>query len=175
MVAEITQVLTIIGPTCAGLWILYQYVDQKREKNKADAVNEAHLAETRRFESRKPFLELKLKSYLEISEIVGMLVSEQPGTEMWKAALKRFWSYYWSQLSIVESAEIEKIMVSIGDCLDAYGASSSDDEHTKLQNNVYLLAHQIRKEVESDWKQEETRPLIDGQKSAVAMPLKEER
>jgi hypothetical protein len=163
MIADAIQLLSIMTPVGGGLWAFYLYIDQKRERNKADAFNSAHEAETRRFESRRPFLELKLKTYIEISQIVGELVSERIASTNWAEAEKRFWSFYWSQLSMVESQEIEDVMVELGKCVERCRASTNEDDKHDLRDNSYDLAHQIRREIESDWQSS----VVNGEKDSA--------
>jgi len=144
-IRELGILTPIVGTVMSGLWIW-------RNKSKAAAAIAAHEAETRWFESRRPFLELRLKTYIEISQIVGELVSEPINSDQWKAAAKKFWSFYWSLVSIVESLEIEKIMEAMGKCVETYSATMAAQGKNDLESNVFTLAHQIRREIESDWR-----------------------
>jgi hypothetical protein len=167
MIAEIGQTLGIVATVCGGLWVLYQYVDQKRQKNKADAESAAHEAETRSLESRKPFLELKLRLYVETTQVVGKLVAEPIASEEWRNAEKRFWSLYWSELSMVESESVEFTMIAIGKSVRACRETGEEAKKTGLRNGSYKLAHQIRAEIETDWSGE--RFVMDGQKRIAAI------
>jgi hypothetical protein len=165
MLDQVIDLLKVVAPVGGGLWAFYLYIDQKREKNWEQAKDAALRTETSSLESRRPFLELKLKTYIQTAEIVGELVSEPIDSPEWNAAEKRFWAFYWSQLSIVESKKIEDIMIELGKCVEHCRASKDDSAKARLKDQSYDLAHQIRREIQSDWHV----PAMDGQKRLAAI------
>jgi hypothetical protein len=59
---------------------------------------------------------------------------------------------YWSELSMIETPEVEKAMIVPGTALSAYKAAPNDKEaNIVLDNSIYGLAHAIRKGIESSW------------------------
>jgi hypothetical protein len=84
--------LTAIG---GGVWIVITFMRSQRD-----------LVATRLFESRKPFLEHRLKLYNEAAQVAGKLVTENYGSSEWNKAIYRFWELYWSELSAVEDSKV---------------------------------------------------------------------
>jgi hypothetical protein len=132
-------------------------------------------ARIRRFESRKPFLELQLRLYIEISEVLGRLNSGVLGTPEYEAAEKRFWSLYWGELGVVESRRVEELMIDIGKALKLCRENPSrESSMSDVRTGSNQLAHAIRHEIETAWGAEaKAAAVIDGQKSlrAKGQPL----
>jgi hypothetical protein len=69
-------------------------------------------------ESQKPFLERQLQYYFEAIKVSSQVATYQTG-DKFEDAKRRFWEVYWGELSIVETADVEKYMVLIGETLRA--------------------------------------------------------
>jgi len=130
--------LTAIG---GGVWIVVTYMRAQRE-----------LVATRVFESRKPFLELRLKLYSEAAQVAGKLVSETYGSSEWNKAIFRFWELYWSELSAVEDANVEAAMVALGKVIGKIATSGGKQPHQReLEAATYRLAHAVRDGLVAEW------------------------
>jgi hypothetical protein len=151
LITTATPLVTILTTIVGALWAFWLFTVSQRQKNTADAEDAARRAETRKLESQKPFLELKLKIYVEATQIMGALIGEPVNTPAWMASYRKFWSFYWSELSMVESEEIEQIMIKLGDAVKEYHDSDGERAKLKLRNRSYELAHQIRTEIELAW------------------------
>lgn len=132
--------LTAIG---GGVWIVVTYMRAQRE-----------LVATRLFESRKPFLELRLRLYSEAAQVAGKLVTETYGSSEWIKAIFRFWELYWSELSAVEDANVEAAMVALGKVIGNIATSGAKQPHQgELEAATYRLAHAVRDGLVPEWAQ----------------------
>lgn len=167
---EILKVWVPVATTGAGgLWAFWLYVDHKREKHRAEALEAERANRTRSLESRRPFLELQLRLYVEAAQVVGQLVSQQFGSTSYKEAEKRFWALYWSELSMVESQEVENQMVLVGNVVELL-RERGDEESFKpqLRDAAYDLAHIIRREIETAWTANPTVVMDGGKRFSTA-------
>jgi len=97
-------------------------------------------------------LEKQLLLYFEAAEVAGRFSTLKPGNKRWNDNENRFWQLYWSELSVIETPEVEIAMVALGDALPEYKAAPNDTEkNAALDNAIYDLAHAIRKGIESGW------------------------
>lgn len=105
-------------------------------------------AEQRLLESRRPFVELRQKLYLEALQAAEVLATPEAHTlDESAAAKKRFWELYWGELSLVESSDVEVAMVKLGKVLDP----SVNVELTEAQERTYDLAHVLRDSLKATW------------------------
>lgn len=136
-----------------AIWALYKYLDHQEEVQRNAKIQSENLAITRRIEAQKPFLEKQLRLYFEAAEVAGRLATLKPENEKWETNENRFWQLYWSELSVIETSEVENAMVAIGDILPAYKAAPKDVQtNADLDNAIYDLAHAIRNGIESGWR-----------------------
>ena len=132
--------LTILGTTIVtivmALWTLY------------------HFLATRRMEARQPFLNKQLELYFRAVAVVGKFAALEPiKDDVWKKNEDEFWALYWSELSVVESAEVEAAMIKVGKAVKAYRQEPTDKQKKKvLENASYDLAHAIRKSISRGWR-----------------------
>jgi hypothetical protein len=106
----------------------------------------ADQAEKQQIEAAKPFLQLRQKRYEEAVRTSGVLANPSNHTpEELKAAEKRFWELYWSELSLVESQEVETAMVELGKSITGKAPL------TERQTASYNLAHDVRASLLSSW------------------------
>jgi ribulose bisphosphate carboxylase small subunit len=157
--------LKIIGVvvTLGGfLWGMWTYSDTKRRELAREDRAAAQLAETRRIEATKPFLERQLKLYTEASQVAAMLATTQDETEKLKAR-RRFSALYWGELVLVESKEVEDAMEKFGDCLRA------NCDQRELQRRSLSLANTCRDSLAVSWgvKEWETQAFL---RSALKKP-----
>jgi|tagenome__1003787_1003787.scaffolds.fasta_scaffold20773098_2 hypothetical protein len=130
--------LTAIG---GGVWIVVTYMRTQGD-----------LVATRLFESRKPFLELRLKLYSEAAQVAGKLVTESYGSSEWNKAIFRFWELYWSELSAVEDTNVESAMVGLGKVIGKIATSGAKQPHQdELETATYRLAHAVRDGLVAEW------------------------
>jgi hypothetical protein len=148
LIETMLPVVTAVG---GGLWAFYVYLDHKKESDRAHQLQAKKDATTREIESRKPFLELQLRLYLDAVKVAGLLVSEDVSSDSWRNMVKRFWALYWSELSMVESEAVERAMVEIGKVLKNIEMTGSQTQ-ADLQPLVYNLSHIVRREIETAWR-----------------------
>jgi hypothetical protein len=159
LIAGLLPAMTAI---VGGLWIVVTYLDHQKEVQ-ADAKSRDKLAaDTRRVESQRPFLEKQLALYFETAQIAGRLIALTPDDNIWGVVEQRFWTLYWSELSMVEDEGVEKAMVDFSKKLFDYTAVRKmmkehnqpfdEMEHKRALSGASLeLAHAIRKSIESGW------------------------
>jgi hypothetical protein len=134
----------IFGLLLGGVFTFYKYVDDQR-------VQQDKQAQTRLLETQQPFLQKQLDLYFETVKVTGALVTEPMDSKEWQAAERRFWSLYWSELSMVEAGDVEATMVRLGAQLDRYKGKPDDATMSVLKTCVYDLAHVIRRAIEVRW------------------------
>ncbi|MBR0753903.1 hypothetical protein JQ604_17095 [Bradyrhizobium jicamae] len=138
-----TLFVSAMSAIAGAVWIVITYIRTQRD-----------LAATKLFEARKPFNELQLKLYTETSQVAAKLVSSAYGDEKWNQAIFRFWELYWSELSMVENAWVEKAMVDVGAVVGKIAVSGDKHAHRdELENAIYELAHALRDGLSPEWTQ----------------------
>jgi hypothetical protein len=143
--------LPVIIAAATGIWALLQFLEHRKEIARQDRVEAEKDSRTRQIESRKPFLELQLKLYVETAQISGKLASLDVTSKEWKEAAIRFWALYWSELCMVESQKVEDAMVKLGDAVQACQDSGDNELRVDVKNHSIDLAHILRKEIETAW------------------------
>jgi hypothetical protein len=138
------KVLGIVGVVISFLWGVWQWKDKSEQELKQRSSEAVRLAETRRLEATKPFLERQLKLYTEASQVAAQ-VATQGGSEAGKKARVRFWELYWGELALVENREVEAAMKQMGDAISA-GAAETDLKRLSLR-----LAHACRASLDLSW------------------------
>jgi hypothetical protein len=142
-------VLTVVG---GALWGLFTYVDHQKEMAGQAAQQENKQTAARLLEAQRPFLEKQLALYFETAQVAGKLVTLKPGSTEWDNNETRFWQLYWSELSMVESQDIESAMVKVGQNLTDYkNAPIREENRRTLDVSVYELAHAIRNGIKTTW------------------------
>jgi hypothetical protein len=147
-------VLTVVG---GALWALYTYLDHAKEAAKTLALSEKNLAiernaqseresRTRLIEAQKPFLDKQLNLYFETSQVVGRLVTEDLSSSNWTKDRARFEELYWSELTMVEHAEVASAMVEFRSVL-----RSNPINMDTLRTSALTLAHALRRGIEESW------------------------
>ena len=110
-------------------------------------VTRAKDAEARRIEAIRPFLELRQKMYMEAVHAAAVLSNpDTHGEEEMKVARKRFRELYVSELSMVESPEVEAQMVELAKKIDP-----ELTEFTPAQDAAYKLSHALRNSFIESW------------------------
>jgi hypothetical protein len=147
-------VVVVAGLWTAGTWLYMQ--QQQQRAASAIAIRE----------SQKPFLERQLAFYFEAARVTGKLATltpnksvanqDQPVSEDWAWARRRFWELYWGELAAVESPEVARAMVQFGNglheiekCVDK--GDSCIGRQDSLTGASIQLAHQIRESIEKGW------------------------
>ena len=110
----------------------------------ATAREQQRVAETRRIEATKPFLERQLALYTEATQVASIIGTSQNTADVAKAKV-RFWRLYWGELGLVEDKDVEGAMKRLGDALSAL-ASQDDLKHYSL-----ALAHACRVSLDRSW------------------------
>jgi hypothetical protein len=163
LLALIQGLLPTMTAIIGGLWIVFTYLDHQQDAQNAAASRAKQEASTRRIEAQRPFLEKQLSLYFETAQVTGRLVTLSPDDEKeWQRIESRFWSLYWSELSLVEDKIVEEAMVKFGARLNDYTSDrKKTNEHNQPFNDAekkrplyqaaFELAHAIRASIETGW------------------------
>lgn len=84
------KVFGIVGVVISFLWGVWQWKDKSEQELRQRTSEAARLAETRRLEATKPFLERQLKLYTEASQVAAQIAT-QGSSEAGRKARARFW------------------------------------------------------------------------------------
>lgn len=137
----------LVAPILAALtfaWGIYTYGETARKQSEAISADAAKLAETRRIEASKPFLDKQLKLFSEATAATAVISTSVDAVEIGKARI-RFYELYWGELAMVERGSVERAMVKFREALDA-GRPQKD-----LQGLSLILAHACRDELGAAW------------------------
>ena len=98
------------------LWAIWTYGDTRRSEIDQREQADQRIAETRRVEATKPFLERQLRLYTEAAQVAARIATsrDQSATD---EAVERFWQLYWGELALVENEAVEGAMKAFGDGL----------------------------------------------------------
>ena len=127
------QTVTISIAVLTFLFGVIQYFRSERTKQ-----------DDRRIEAARPFLELQLKLYQDVTGAASTIVTSQVAAERDAASL-RFKRLYWGQLSMVEDTSVEAAMVNFASALDE-GADLESLQIASLE-----LAHACRASLSRSW------------------------
>lgn len=149
----LTMTLPIMAAIVGGLWTVHVYMENQAAalaRAEKEAVQQRDLRE---FEAQRPFLEKQLKLYFETAQLVGTLVTAAPNeSTKWSDWETRFWQLYWSELSMVESRNVESAMRRLGGVLSRYTSDPQPEVRQVLQVCAYELAHEIRDSIAERWR-----------------------
>ena len=142
---DVIKLLTAIGAVGSFFWGIWVWRDKSNKEIYQAKVEAERLAESRRIEATKPFLERQLRLYTEASQVTAKIATSTNEKEL-ADAKKRFWQLYWGELALVENQEVEAAMVKLGRAL----------EHSSPQNELIKqlslkLAHACRKSLDLSW------------------------
>lgn len=124
----IPTALAALGATISFCWGIWTWRVAQRDKLDAIARENERLAQTRRVEATRPFLERQLELYSEAARVCAQLASAPDNAQ----ASGRFWELYWGELALVENKDVESAMVSFGQALHYMPEDASELKHRAL-------------------------------------------
>jgi hypothetical protein len=125
-------------------WGIYTYGDTARQTLAQAEVETQRLAETRRIEATRPYLDRQLVLYTEATTVTATIATSTDPKEIAKAT-KRFKELYWGELSMVEHGQVEGAMVGFSRALEATA------DRSVLEQKSLALAHACRDELAASW------------------------
>src|SRR5262245_27656201 len=133
LIATTVQVVSVV----VGVVISILSFNSAREKE----------AEARKFEASRPFLELRQKLYSEAVKAAAVLSNPSTHSQAEVAAARqRFRDLYVTELSMVESHDVEERMQAFATVVDPELTS-----FTPAQDAAYRLAHALRDSYVAGW------------------------
>lgn len=138
------KILGVLGAILSFGWGIWTWKENAEQERRAAAHEAARVAETRRVEATKPFLDRQLTLYTEASQVAAIIATSDRAPERQKA-IDRFWRLYWGELALVEDRDVEAAMVAMGSALNASG-SRDELRHLSLR-----LAHACRTSLDRSW------------------------
>jgi hypothetical protein len=104
-------------------------------------------AEARKLEAARPFLVLRQELYREAVKAAGVLTNPEVHTEAEMAsARKRFRELYVTELSMVETRDVEEKMYALASAID-----KELTNFTPAQKAAYELSHTLRNSFITSW------------------------
>ena len=140
-------VLVAVG---GAVWSVTLFLNAQSEAAAKAQSEIANNAQTRLIEAQKPFLDKQLELYVLVSKAVGTIVTVVPANPEWESAHRDFLALFWSELPMVENADVETAMVNLRDAIDRY--LSNESLKTEVQKRSYCLGHAIRQSIQESWK-----------------------
>lgn len=138
------KLLGVAGAIASFLWGVWVWKDKANNELAQQRLEAQRLAESRRIEATKPFLERQLKLYTEASQVAALIATSDEKSETQKAVI-RFWQLYWGELALVENKEVESAMVAMG------RAITTGANRDALQQASLSLAHACRQSLDKSW------------------------
>ena len=135
---EALKLVGALGALLSFAWGVWVWRDQSIRQLRQQQSENLRLAESRRIEATKPFLERQLKLYTEATQVAGVLATSSDANAIAKAT-ERFWQLYWGELALVENREVEGAMVAFRDSLLA-SASQSELQNRSLDRSWGIRA-----------------------------------
>ncbi len=139
--------LKIISPLlaiAAFFWGIYTYGDTKRQQLERTSIEAQRIAETRRIEASRPYLDKQLALYIETTQVTAIIATSEDENEV-EANKQRFRELYWGELALVERGKVEQAMIAFLSALDA------NKEQSALARLALNLAHACREELAISW------------------------
>jgi hypothetical protein len=124
----------------SAAWIVFLYWRQYQETARAQLIT-----------ARTPFLGMQLNLYTDAAKTIGQLVTLDFETSEWRSHEARFWALYWSELCMVEDADVEEAMRMFGDQLKIYKSQADKSRKTELEDLSRNVAMAIRNSVKDGW------------------------
>jgi hypothetical protein len=129
--------------------------------------------ETRKFEARKPFLEARLKAYVEAIQVAGAITDAKLNTasDVWKNNAERFISMRWGELEMLGDAGIRNAARLVTEYIRETERPESKFDRHNLRWAIECLADELRFSLENDWGQIDTkRKSIITETSVSSLP-----
>jgi uncharacterized protein with von Willebrand factor type A (vWA) domain len=126
--------------------------EEQRARDQARRWSEDDAAKTRRIEAQKPFLEERLKTYLEAIRVASRLTQADLPTssEEWKHSAQTFFQMRWGELEMVGDPGIRNAARLIGEQIGRVANEPTMDRHD-LRWSVECLADELRYSLEHTW------------------------
>ncbi|SRR6267378_1212619 len=112
-------------------------------------IQQGRAAQTRSFEAKKSFFDKQLTLYGEVARIVGLLATQDPDGPDWPSTKAKFYSIYWSELSMIEDLTVESSMVDYEKTLRKFAAHDTD--HQEVRRRGYCLIQVLRSSISRSW------------------------
>ncbi len=138
------KLVGVFGAIASFLWGVWVWKDKSNNDLAQQRLEAQRLAESRRIEATKPFLERQLKLYTEASQVAALIATSSDERQI-QQALGRFWQLYWGELALVENTEVEAAMVAMGDAI------REKANPQVLKQASLKLAHACRQSLDRSW------------------------
>lgn len=159
--AFLQGVIPVVSAVAAGLWVAATYLQDQREQAAGrEALLERQQSELeqqnriRSFEAGRSFRDRQFELYMETASVAGLLVTVDPTDAEWRAAARRFWQLFWSELSVVEDGGVKSAMQDFGPPLRAVESAEPAEKaaaQARLQQPAYRLAQALRASIRESW------------------------
>lgn len=148
----VLRILPQVGAVLAFLWGILVWREQRRSeahrmnvaqaKDADDRRAQADLvAQTRRLEATRPFLERQLNLYCQATAAAAKIATSSDRS----VALDEFFNLYWGELAMVENRGVERAMIKMGQgIIDAADPGA-------LKDLALKLAHACRVSLDRSW------------------------
>jgi hypothetical protein len=141
---EALKLVGALGALLSFAWGVWVWRDQSISRLRQTETENERLAESRRVEATKPFLERQLKLYTEAAQVAALIATSSDASTVVKST-ERFWQLYWGELALVENREVEAAMVQYGTALD------NPTDRATLRQRSLDLATACRRSLDRSW------------------------
>ena len=138
------KVLGVAGAIASFVWGVFVWKEKSEADRDLQRIETERLAQSRRIEATKPFLERQLKLYTEATEVAAVIATSSDEAQK-SDALERFWQLYWGELALVENKEVEQAMVALGEAIKAKANRGA------LEQASLRLARACRRSLDNSW------------------------
>lgn len=136
---------TVTSALVGGAYSYWKYQTERDDIAKSNA-------QARKLEAQRPFLEERMKLYLEAMKIAGSLVDPALSTRdpIWIDNARRFWQLRWAELELVGDIGIRNQARLVGEQIIVAEMSPLEDRHN-LRWAIECLANDMRLSLEHSW------------------------
>lgn len=179
---KFVQSISVVAGVVVSTWTVSHAIQMDAVARKAEADKRS--LELQQFDHRRqmdvvtkareaalPFLKLRMEKYLDAVKVAGVLADKNLHTaDEYQVAVKRFWELYWAELSMVETKDVEAMMVGVKQEI------APDHKKTELQTAILALAQSIRQSTARSWGIEELEsPVQPPAADRITSPSKQTR
>jgi hypothetical protein len=136
MVDALCKIVATIGLLLGGAWTLYTYFNARAAEAKTAII-----------EAKKPFLDRRLQTYLDVIQTVSIMATKDKETDERRTATAKFWALYHGPTVLVQTKEVQAAMDAIAQCV----RSQKCDREAELWLLMPPLIRACRDSIARSW------------------------
>jgi len=135
-VDALCKIVATIALLVGGAWTVYTYFNARAAEAATTAI-----------EARKPFLDRRLQTYLDVIQTVSLMATKSTGTDERRTATERFWALYHGPMVLVQNEKVQAEMETIAKCVRSHEC----DKESKLWTLMPPFITACRDSIAKGW------------------------